>query len=79
MEEVGLQVKNITYYKSQPWGFTDTLLLGFFCDLDGDGMISLDEEELALAQWMEREDIPDEGDEVSLTKEMMAVFKEGIV
>lgn len=79
MEEVGLKVKNIRYYKSQPWGFTDTLLLGFFCDLDGDGTISLDEEELALAQWMEREDIPDEGDEVSLTKEMMAVFKEGIV
>lgn len=77
MEEVGLKVKNIRYYKSQPWGFTDTLLLGFFCDLDGDGTICLDEEELALAQWMEREDIPDEGDEVSLTKEMMAVFKEG--
>ena len=28
MEEVGLQVKNITYYKSQPWSFSDTLLLG---------------------------------------------------
>ena len=30
MEEVGLHVKNITYYKSQPWSFSDTLLMGFF-------------------------------------------------
>ena len=36
MEEVGLKVKNIRYYKSQPWAFSDTLLLGFYCDLDGE-------------------------------------------
>ncbi len=24
MEEVGLKVKNIRYYKSQPWSFSDT-------------------------------------------------------
>ena len=35
MEEVGLKVKNLRYYKSQPWSFTDTLLMGFFCELDG--------------------------------------------
>ena len=28
MEEVGLTVKNIRYYKSQPWGFDSNLLLG---------------------------------------------------
>ena len=49
MEEVGLKVKNIRYYKSQPWSFSDTLLMGFYCDLDGDGAITLDREELALA------------------------------
>ena len=36
MEEVGLKVKNIRFYKSQPWSFTDTLSMGFFADLDGD-------------------------------------------
>ena len=36
MEEVGLPVKNIRYYKSQPWPFSSTVLMGFFCDLDGD-------------------------------------------
>ena len=34
MEEVGLSVKNIRYYKSQPWGYDSNLLLGYFCDLD---------------------------------------------
>lgn len=29
MEEVGLKVKNLRYYKSQPWSFSDTLLFGF--------------------------------------------------
>ena len=35
MEEVGLKVKNIRYYKSQPWSFSSTLLCGFFCEVDG--------------------------------------------
>ena len=30
MEEVGLKVKNIRYYKSQPWSFSETVLMGFF-------------------------------------------------
>ncbi len=77
VEEVGLKVKNITYYKSQPWSFSDTLLMGFFCELDGEEDVTLDEEELALAQWFEREEIPAEPDDVSLTNEMMMVFKEG--
>lgn len=75
MEEVGLKVKNITYYKSQPWSFTDTLLVGFFCELDGDDTVTLDENELALASWFEREEIPAEYEDVSLTNEMMMVFK----
>lgn len=29
MEEVGIRVKNLRFYKSQPWCFTDTLLFGF--------------------------------------------------
>ena len=77
MEEVGLKVKNITYYKSQPWSFTDTLLMGFFCKLDGEAEITLDKEELALAEWFEREDIPLKAEDLSLTNEMMMVFKEG--
>ena len=79
MEEVGLKVKNIRYYKSQPWSFSDTLLMGFYCDLDGEDSITLDEEELALAEWFEREDIPVEPSRDSLTNEMIMKFKNGEV
>ena len=30
MEEVGLRVKNIRYYKSQPWAMADDILMGFY-------------------------------------------------
>lgn len=77
MEEVGLKVKNITYYKSQPWSFTDTLLFGFFVEVDGDSEIVMDEEELSVAEWFEREEIPVNDISVSLTNEMILSFKHG--
>ena len=33
MEETGLHVKNIRYYKSQPWGIVDDILAGFIAML----------------------------------------------
>jgi NAD+ diphosphatase len=79
MEEVGLKVKNIRYYKSQPWAFSDSLLMGFFCDLDGSDEIRLDTGELAEAGWYSREEITLEDDNLSLTREMMMLFKNGAV
>lgn len=75
MEEVGLKVKNIRYYKSQPWSFSDTLLMGFYCDLDGSDQITLDEEELAMAAWFDRDEIPAMETTESLTNEMIRYFK----
>jgi len=76
MEEVGLHVTNVRYYKSQPWPFTDSILMGFYCDLaDGNGEVTLDKEELALARWFDREDIPVKPSRDSLTNEMIMYFK----
>ena len=36
MEETGISVKNIQYYKSQPWGVADDILAGFICEADGE-------------------------------------------
>lgn len=77
MEETGLKVKNITYYKSQPWGIADDILAGFYCDVDGDDTITMDSTELKLAEWRSREDIELQPDGFSLTNEMMKMFKEG--
>ena len=46
-------------------------------DLDGDDTLTVDHDELSMASWFNREDIPDEGDNISLTKEMMMAFKHG--
>ncbi len=77
LEEVGLKVKNIRYYRSQPWGVDGNILMGFFCDLDGDDTIHLDQEELALAQWHLRGALPIQDDGISLTREMIGVFDRG--
>lgn len=77
MEEVGLNVKNIRYYKSQPWAFSGSLLMGFFCDLDGSDRIRLDTSELAEAGWYSRNEITLEDDHISLTREMIMNFKRG--
>ena len=77
MEEVGLTVKNIRYYKSQPWGVDGNVLMGFYCDLDGNDSIHIDETELAMAQWFPRDQIPAHDDGISLTREMIRIFQEG--
>lgn len=77
LEEVGLKVKNLRYYKSQPWSLSSSLLMGFVCDLDGDNSVTLDENELSVAQWFERDEIPYDDYDVSLTREMMIEFKKG--
>lgn len=77
MEEVGLRVKNLRFYKSQPWSFSDTLLMGFYCDLDGEDRITLDQDELAVAEWFNRGQIPAPELDISLTSEMMMRFQNG--
>ena len=74
-EEVGLKVKNITYYKNQPWSFSDTLLMGFFAEVDGSNEIVRDEKELSEAVWFERENIPVNNSSISLTNEMIEKFR----
>ena len=76
MEEVGLKVKNIRYYKSQPWGVASDILLGYFCDVDGDTTIHMDNEELKLARWFSPEEIELQPTPYSLTNEMMSLFKD---
>ena len=76
MEEVGLKVKNIRYFASQPWPFTNTLLAGYFCDVDGKNELTVDEKELSTAVWLNRDEIPDTNT-ISLTGTMMMAFKKG--
>ena len=76
-EEVGLKIKNLKFYKSQPWSFSGTLLFGFFAEVEGDPTITLQEEELSEADFYAPEDVELDDAEVSLTREMMSLFRDG--
>lgn len=77
MEEAGLRVKNIRYYKSQPWAIVDDLLAGFYCDVDGPTEIHMDATELKEAVWVRRGDVTGQPNDFSLTNEMMLTFRDG--
>lgn len=77
MEEVGLKVKNIQSYKSQPWSFSDSLMLAFIADLDGDDKITIQEEELSEARWFDREDVPVLPYHISVGHELIQKFRDG--
>ncbi len=76
-EEVGLRVKNIREYKSQPWGFSDTLMLAYTAELDGDDTIVYQESELKGAYWFHRKDVPVLERHISVGQEMIEMFKLG--
>ena len=77
-EETGLRVKNLRYYKSQPWVFTDSLLMGFYCELAGSDAVKLQEDELSVAEWFRRDEIPDDFNPISLTGEMIERFRRAL-
>ena len=78
-EETGLDVTDIQYYKSQPWSFSSSLLFGFWCKAHGDQPIQMDESELRVARWADRDEEINTLDNASLTSEMIQYFKQGKV
>lgn len=76
-EEVGLDIRNIRYYKSQPWGISETMMLAFIADLDGSDSITLQESELSEARWFRREEVPLLEQHISVGQELIQAFREG--
>lgn len=79
MEEVGLRVKELQYFGSQPWGFSDSIISSFFAQLDGSGQIRLDRNELSEAVWLSRDEIPPQKTGISITAAMIEAFRTGTV
>ncbi|MBP5224064.1 MAG: NUDIX domain-containing protein [Lachnospiraceae bacterium] len=77
MEEVGLKVKRLRFFDAQSWPFTSSLLFGFFCEVDGDATITLEQDELSAAVFLAPEEMPDRSGEISLTSNMMEAFRTG--
>lgn len=66
MEEVGLKVKNLKYYSSQSWPFPNSLMLGFHAEYES-GEISIQEEEIADAQWFHYKNMPNKPALISIS------------
>ncbi len=75
MEEVGLKVKNIQYYKSSPWAFSDSIMIGFFAELDGDDTVTLQESELSEATWFDYDQIPENPSKLSISQELVECIR----
>jgi NAD+ diphosphatase len=56
-EEVGIQVDDLRYYRSQPWPFPHSLMLGFHARYCG-GALACDGVEIAEADWFAPEALP---------------------
>jgi NAD+ diphosphatase len=74
-EEVGLDVKNIRYYKSQPWPFSGSMMIGFYAEADDTQIIYPDHKEIMEAAWFTRGNLPDRPTNISIAGEMIDKFE----
>lgn len=72
-EEVGIEVKNIRYFGSQPWPYPDSLMIGFTAEW-ASGEIAIDDDEINDARWFTVEDMPLIPDKVSIARELIDNF-----
>jgi len=56
-EEVGVNVKNVRYFGSQPWPFPNSLMVGFTAEWES-GEIVIDPKEIADAKWFAADALP---------------------
>ncbi len=70
-EEVGVKVKNLRYFNSQPWPFPHSLMVGFIAEYDS-GEIQCQENEIDDAQWFDVDALPNIPPKVSIAGQLIA-------
>ena len=75
-EEVNIELKDISYVKSQPWPFPNSLMLGFKArHLSGE--IRPDGDEILDAKWFTKDSLPDLPGEGSLSRLLINRWLDG--
>lgn len=72
-EEVGLHLKNVRYFGSQPWPFPNSLMVGFTAEY-ASGDITLEEAEIADAQWFTANSLPNLPSSMSIARRLVDAF-----
>jgi len=76
-EEVGLDVTTIRYYKSQPWPFSGSMMIGFIAEANDTQPICCDTIEITEAAWFNRGNLPNHPPVLSIAGEMIERFDRG--
>jgi len=69
-EEVGVEVKNIRYFGSQPWPFPHSLMIAFTAEYAG-GEVRPDGEEIVEARWFDPQDLPQLPGSISISRRLI--------
>ncbi len=77
MEEVGIRVKNIKYFGSQPWPFPNSLMLGFTADYAG-GDLEIDPVEIEDAKWFTVDTLPKLSSKMSISRWLIDDFLDSL-
>ena len=72
-EEVGIEIKDIKYFGSQPWPFPHSLMIGFTATYASGG-ISLDDKEIEDAGWFTIDNLPRIPDKISIARKLIDGF-----
>lgn len=67
MEETSLTIKNLRYFKSQPWPYPCGLMVGFFAEYES-GELKLQESELSRGNWFNKNSLPTIPEKLSLAR-----------
>jgi NAD+ diphosphatase len=74
-EEVGIRVKNIRYFGSQPWPFPNALMVGFTAVYAG-GDLKVDQSEIIDADWFDACSLPRVPGKWSISRQLIDWFSE---
>ncbi len=74
-EEVGVDIKDIKYFGSQPWPFPHSLMIGFTATYAG-GEISLGDSEIEDAGWFTADNLPQIPGKISIARKLIDWFVE---
>lgn len=69
-EEVGIEITNIRYFRSQPWPFPNSLMVAFIADYVG-GELMPDGIEIEEAHWFQRRALPALPDPMTLSRQLI--------
>ncbi len=72
-EEVGIEIKNIRYFGSQPWPFPNSLMVGFTAEY-ASGTITPQPGEIEAAAWFHKTNLPPVPDTLSIARKLIDWF-----